>query len=64
LVKWIIENDCSTESTLSNGSAYCLLATFAFADLSPPPKMEEIPQLDPLVFPKKPSSIEKCEYLN
>jgi hypothetical protein len=26
--------------------------------------MEEIPQLDPPVFPKKPSSIEKCEYLN
>jgi len=41
------------------GSVCGLLAIFSFTviRLSPPPKMDEIPQLDPPVFPERYSAL-------
>ena len=50
-LRWIIDNACST---LRIGSLYVLFVEFSLTDVlrfSAPPKIDEIPQVELLVFP-------------
>lgn len=49
-LKWITDKDCSI---LWTGSIYDLFVKLSLAAirLSPPPKIDEIPQVEPLGFP-------------